>query len=456
MTGNPALSLRAAVADLRRRDPGAHHRGPRLPDRDAVAADYAERFAGVPATSRAVAEPVVEYPDDVAPVLLGLYGDADRVRGWLPGHPRRVTPASVRDLLAAAIPPVPARRRARALPVDLGALPVPRITDRDAGPYLTMGVVHASDDRGSALSVHRMLVLGPGRLAVWVVPGRGLGALLDRAGGGPLPVSVNIGVAPAVMVAAAVNGRFLPAGVSKLDLAGALAGAPLAVAAGTTQPVPVLADSEIVLEGVLGPVTVDETLGAAVAGSMPEVFGYHGRGVRDLPVLVVTGMSARPGARFQAVVGPGREQSVVLGLGGALSVALDGAGPGWSAVHDLHFPASGGGMALLVVALAKSGPADDAAPALLAPRLFAAHPFVRLVVFTDTDVDITCAEDVWWAVATRTNLGADCVTSTGWRPVPMVPAEDPLWQAARPGTGRSYVDATVPFAVRDLAARALG
>ncbi|OLR95320.1 UbiD family decarboxylase [Actinokineospora bangkokensis] len=450
MTERPALSLRAAVADARRRGVVRTGSGP-------AAVDFAARYAGVPATSRTAAEPVVEYPARFAKVLLGLYGDAGRVRAWLPGYPSRCTPAAAAQLLDSAVPPVETARTARQLPVDVCALPAPRVTPRDAGRYITMGVLHARDDHGSALSVHRMLILGPDRLAVWIVPGRGLGALHARAlaAGRELPVSVNIGVAPAVMIAAAVNGRFLPPGTAKLDLAGALAGAPVAVAPGATQPVPVLADAEVVLEGVLGAETTDEALGTEVGGSMPEFLGYHGKGGRDLPVLRVTGLGARPGARFQAVVGPGREQSVVLGLGGALSVALSGTGPGWAAVHDLHFPASGGGMVLLVVSLAKTSPADDAAPALLAPQLFAAHPFVRLVVFTDTDVDPTCAEDVWWAVATRSNLGSDCATSTDHAPVPMVPAENPAWRPTGSRPGRSAIDATVPFALRGLAGRAL-
>ncbi len=456
MTRASALSLRAAVADVRRRSPAQHHIRARG-DRDAAAADYVRDFVGVPATSRPGAEPVVEYATGGVPSLLGLYGEEDRVRGWLPGYPPRVTPAAVRDLLRAATRPVPARRRDQPRPVDLGVLPVPRITAADAGPYLTAGVVHAGAGADSALSAHRMLVLGPDRVAVWIVPGRGLGALRDRAlaAGAALPVSVNLGVPPAVMIASAVNGRFLPPGVSKLDLAGALAGAPVRIADGRTQAVRVLAQSEIVLEGFLGAETTDESLGPALGGSMPEFLGYQGRAGRGLPVLTVTGMGLRPDARYQCVVGPGREQSVVLGLGGALSVGLAGSSRDWSAVRDLHFPAAGGGMVLLAVALAKATAADDALPARLAPEIFAAHPFARLVVFTDPDVDIRCAEDLWWAVATRTNLGVDCATATGYPPVTMVPADTPPWQSARPGLGRSLVDATVPFAARARATRAL-
>ncbi|MGP4020973.1 UbiD family decarboxylase domain-containing protein [Saccharopolyspora sp. 5N708] len=422
-----------------------------------IGPDFAREFAGVPANSRARSEEVVEYTvegEATARVLLGVYGDEDRVRGWLPGYPPRMDRMAAAELVGRSRPPVRGSRAARSREVDLRALPVFRVTDRDAGPYLTLGVVHARDEDGCALSVHRMLVLDHNRLTVWMVPGRGLAELHARAlrRGRELAVSVNIGAPPAAVVASAVNGRFLPPGVSKLDLAGALAGAPLRVASAETQPVEVLADAEIVLEGTLGPHTADEALGGEVRGSMPEFLGYDGAGRPDLPVLTVSGMSLLPGAHYQAVIGPGREQSVILGLGGALSVALSARGEPWEVVRALHFGAWGGGMVVLAVALRKTSAVHDEVPALLAPLIFAQHPFVKLIVFADDDVDVRCAEDLWWAVATRTNLAADCVTLPGYPAVPMVPSEHPAW---RPTSGRSYVDATVPFRARALAERSL-
>ncbi|WP_229397745.1 UbiD family decarboxylase [Micromonospora okii] len=452
---DPALSMRGAVAALRRTDPGRYHvRGPLGPDD--IAADYARRYAGVPATSRAVPEDVVRYRTgrhDI-PVLLGLYGDAERVRGWLPGYPRRVDRAGVRRLLGAARPAVTGERRAERRPVDLAALPVLRTTDRDAGGYLTAGMVLA--DGGAALSVHRMLVLDRERLALWMVPGRTLARRYDEAlrAGRRLPVSVNIGVPPAAMVASALGGRFLPAGVDKLAVAGALAGAPLTLAGAETQPVPVLAESEIVLEGYLDGSTADETLGDRVTGSLPEFLGYHGRGQAGLPVITVTGMTVRPGAAYQAVIGPGREQSVILGLAAALSVALAGRSPDWNLLHDLHLSPAGGGLLTLAASLRKTGPADDAAPARLAREVFDAHPFTKLVVFTDDDVDVRVDEDVLWALSTRANLGSDCVTFDDYPPLPMDPSQTDAWLAERGRPGRSYVDATVPYRVRGLAERA--
>ncbi|MEV6948455.1 UbiD family decarboxylase [Streptomyces sp. NPDC051172] len=464
----PALSLRAALADVRRRSPGRLHEHTEPLGTDDVAADFATRHAGVPATGRTAPEDVVVHRQVTGhrhPVLLGLYGDERRVRAWLPGLPERTDPRVAARLLAAARPPQqvadPPCACLDATGEGLGALPVLQTTPRDAGPYLTMGLLcaPAADGGRPVLSVHRMLVLDDKRLTVWMVPGRRLRALYEEtvARGERLPVTVNIGVPPAVMIASALNARFLPAHLGKLDVAGALAGAPVTLgrpASGTSAVT--LAESEIVVEGHLDGTTAPESLAGPPRGSLPEFLGYDGSARPDLPVLTVTAITTREAPLYQACIGPGREQSVILGLAGALSVALslsDGAGP--HLVHDLHFSPAGGGMLLLTVAVRKRSPADDDALGPLARRILTAHPFVKLVVFTDDDIDVAAAEDVLWAMTTRANLGTDAITLDGFRPLGMDLSQGEAWTAERGpgGSGRTWIDATAPFRLRDLVRR---
>lgn len=407
---------------------------------DRIAADFAVRFAGVPATPHTRSEPAVRYTatGHGIPVLLGMYGDEERVRSWLPGLPARSTVDSVTELLSQRIAPAhvteaPCRQQVS----TLGSLPVLRATPRDAGPFLTMGLVHA----GEALSVHRMLVLDDCRLAIWMVPGRQLLALYESTE--RLPVSINIGAPPAALVASALSSAVLPPGMSKLEIAGALAGAPIATADGVSQPVRVLADSEIVLEGYLDGTLADEPPPV----SLPEFLGYDGESRAGLPVITVTAVTTRRDPVYQAVIGPGREQSVILGLAGALSVALSGTDDDWRLIDDLHFCAAGGGMLTLIMAVRKKSAASDRRLSHIAERIFTQHRFVKLIVFTDPDVDIRNAEDVWWAVTTRANLGTDCTTFTGFRPLPMDPSQAPDWRGGHGGTTRTFVDATTPFAL---------
>ncbi|MFI0423537.1 UbiD family decarboxylase domain-containing protein [Spongiactinospora sp. 9N601] len=433
--------MRAALATLRYHV----HDKPLKPTE--VAAHYAAHHAGVPASSRAVPEEAVLYRNVTGsrlPVLLGLYGDENRVRGWLPGLPRHITAETARDLVARAHTPVQAPARHEPLPgVDLTELPALVATPRDAGPYLTTGVIHAAE----AMSVHRMLILGPDRLAVWMVPGRLLRALHESAG--RLPVTIALGVPPAVMVASALGSRFLPPGVTKAAMAGALAGEPLAIAGRAP------AQAEIVLEGALTEERADEALagepgtpqrsksppGGGLGVSLPEFLGYDGSARPGLPVITVTGMAARRRPIFQAVIGPGREQSIILGLAGALSVALSVPDP---IIAGLHYGPAGGGMLTLVVTVRKRGQADDHRLGDLAERIFRAHPFTKLVVFTDDDVDPSCPEDVLWALTTRCNLGVDAITLPGFTPLGMDPSQRPDWSRGG-GEGRTYVDATTPY-----------
>jgi 4-hydroxy-3-polyprenylbenzoate decarboxylase len=460
---NPGLSVRAALADLRRRAPDRVHRHTVAAGPDRVAAHYAERYAGVPATSSSRPEDVALYHPPAAsfPVLLGLYGDPDRVAGWLPGLPAPVNVDSVRAMLTGVRAPrrldhgAPSQQRTHAGLLD--ELPILRTTTRDAGPFVTMGLVLAGDPAtgATAMSVHRMMMVDRDRLTIWMVPGRQLGALHAAAvaRGEPLPVSINIGAPPAAVIASAVGSRFLPPGVDKLGLAGALARAPLRLAHGRTQPVPVLADSEIVIEGYLDGATADER--STPGASLPEFLGYDGSARRALPVVTVTGVSSRRSAVYEAVIGPGREQSVILGLAGELSAVLSGLDDtDWALIDDVHFGAAGGGMLLLVVRVRKPSSATERRLRPLARRMFDRHPFLKLVVLVDEDVDPAAPEDVLWALTTRANLSTDAHSFAGFAPLPMDPAQSDAWAAERGGrTHRTVIDATVPMRVRSIAVR---
>lgn len=458
----PGLSVRAALRAARaaRRD----YRVVTAPlPPEAVAEHFAARFGGVPATSVSRPEPVVVYRSvtgSTLPVLLGLYGDPTRVRSWLPGLPHRIDVATAAQVLARRHPAVELSGSAPCHEVDLtraglDGLPVLRATARDAGPFLTMGVVCAlgDDARETALSVHRMLVLDSHRATLWMLPSRQLRAAHARARtrGKRLALTVNIGAPPAAMVASATGTRFLPSGLTKLDLAGALAGGPVRLVRARTQPAWALADSEVVLEGHLDDAVTDESRAGPPATSLPEFLGYDGTAQPDLPVMTITGVSRRRSAVYQAVIGPGREQSVVLGLAGELSIALSADGGPFEMIVDLHLSPAGGGMLLLVAAVRKTSSSDDGQVAELARRVFDQHPFVKLMVVTDPDVDPRNPEDVWWAVTTRCNLGTDTTTFRGRPRLGMDPSQADDWVRHRgenAGGARTVIDATTPFALR--------
>ncbi|SFR40225.1 UbiD family decarboxylase [Litoreibacter janthinus] len=423
---------------------------------DQAAADFVESYAGVPATPRGGTEPAVLYQQRNQPDLLfGLYGCERRIRGWLPALAGcRMTKTA--PSLAPVSPIHVKSDHQRWDQIDLGGLPFPQITTRDAGPYITMGFVMAGEaGQNLALSAHRMLVLGPDLLGISMLTSRHLRHMAQRAGeqGESLPISINIGVPPAVAIASATGTAHLPSRLDKLSLAGALAKAPIAISQGPDDGAFYLSRSAIVLHGELLADTTTEAIAPAPPGvTMPEFLGYDGHAGAPLQLIKLNSISQRPNAMMQAVVGPGREQSAILGLGGALSLAL-GLDEGLLAENafDLRFSYAGGGMLLLFVAL-KDGHTTPLEP--LARQMIDICPFVKTVVFVDQDVDLSSEEDMLWAMTTRANLAQDCHPVQGFAPMRMDPSQGDAWAKQKGYTPtRCYVDATVPPSCRSAASR---
>lgn len=448
-----ACDMRAALASL--------EDGSATPDQflvkqgltpDAACHDFAYAHAGIPARPRAGSEPAVLYQQDEGPdLLLGLYGCERRLRRWMPGLAQGGWCEVAEDLgpVSTRLAPFAHERWGE---VALTRLPFPKITARDAGPYVTMGfVMTGHQGRELAISAHRMLVLDDRRLGISMLSSRALRAQAKAAwdAGRDLPVTINIGVPPAVAVASATPTAHLPARFDKLTLAGALAGAPIDI---TDHPAPCLAQSEIVLHGHLTRQTVEETLGDRPLGvTMPEFLGYDGHAGAPLSVIEVTAITQRPGAVLQSTLGPGREQSAILGLGGALALAL--AQPKATPLRDLRYAPSGGGMLLLYASLA-AGASGDCDLEALTRDIMRVMPFTKTVIYVDEDIDLNCDQDMLWAMTTRCTLSQATYAIDDLPPLRMDPSQTEPWeQASGHAPGRCYIDATVPKGVESSAYR---
>jgi 4-hydroxybenzoate decarboxylase len=134
---------------------------------------------------------------------------------------------------------------------SLARLPICVHCEKDAGPYITAGIVAARDVETGVmnLSYHRMQVIGERELRVRLTPTGHLFEMPQRAEkvGKPLPVAVLLGVAPLVMLAAAA--RTAP-GLTELDVAAALAGEPFPLFRCPTLDL-TIPEAEIAIEGEL-------------------------------------------------------------------------------------------------------------------------------------------------------------------------------------------------------------
>src|SRR5258706_852569 len=132
-------------------------------------------------------------------------------------------------------------------------LPLPTHHELDAGAYITAGLVIARNPKTGRqnVSINRLQLQGPDKLGILILP-RDLSQFYAAAEqqGDALDVAIAIGVDPLTLLA---SQAIAPLDQDELEIAGALHGAPLAVAKALTNQIRVPADAEIVIEGKLLP-----------------------------------------------------------------------------------------------------------------------------------------------------------------------------------------------------------
>lgn len=168
--------------------------------------------------------------DSQFPVVTNLFGTYKRVGIFLRCQERDVV-RIIGDKLS-QIPFVRTSEKNERKTVkvtDLGQqLPIVTHYEKDAGPYITGGVILAKDPETGInnLSYHRMQWTEKGELRFRITPGHHLGLYFDKAekNNQNLGAVVLIGASPAVMLAAAFG---LPCEWDELQVAGTLQGIPL-------------------------------------------------------------------------------------------------------------------------------------------------------------------------------------------------------------------------------------
>lgn len=305
------------------------------------------------------------------------------------------------------------------------SLPAVKFYERDGGYYLTSGIFVACYDGVCNASVHRIMVLDERRGAVRLVP-RHLWYLYQRARsrGESLPVTVILGVHPAVLLAAASPA---PLGVFELEIASSLLGG-LEVFRSPLHGNPVPIGSAAVIEGYLTGELVDE-------GPFVEAMGGYDR-VRKQPVLEVKRVDLTPDEPVHVILPGGFEHGLLMGFPREASI--------WEAVSkvvpevvDVMLTPASGHWLHAVISIRKS---HDGDPKNAIMAAFAAHPSLKHVVIVDDDIDVGDPQQVEWAIATRFQADRGLVVVTGARGSTLDPSslEDGM-------TTKVGIDATKPL-----------
>lgn len=283
-------------------------------------------------------------------------------------------------------------------PPDLSKIPVMRHYPRDAGAYLTSGIVFSAYEGVENASIHRMLVLDKTRVAARLVEGRHTHTLLKAAvaDGKKLPVAVTIGTHPLVTFASCSR---VPQ-AKEMPFAAELLGGEIAVKTcrnGIRVP-----EAEIVLEGYIGEELVDE-------GPFVDITGTYDV-IRRQPVIGFTGMHIRSDPVYHGILPGGAEHKILMGT--PYEPLIFKAVAGVTGVKNVVLTSGGCGYLHAVIQIRKRTQ-GDAKNAIMAA--FAAHTSLKHIVVVDEDIDPADPVDVEYAVATRVRGDRDLMVITGVR-----------------------------------------
>ncbi len=315
---------------------------------------------------------------------------------------------------------------------DLQKIPVMKHFPRDAGKYITAGIVFSRYGDTENASIHRMLVLDEKRVAARLVEGRHTYTLHKAAveRGDRLPVAVAIGVHPTVTIASCTR---VPKG-KELSYAAELLGGEMPVYRcpnGVLVP-----DAEIVFEGYIGNETTME-------GPFVDITGTYDL-VREQPVIEFTGMHLKKDFIYHGILPGGNEHKMLMGA--PYEPSIYRAVGGVTEVKNVVLTTGGCGYFHAVIQIRKQTQGDGKNAILAA---LASHTSLKHVVVVDTDINPSDIQDVEFAIATRVRGDKSLLVIPGARGSSLDPCK------AEDGTNvKVGIDATMPLGREDEFRRA--
>ncbi len=402
-----------------------------------------------------------------AKVVIGVLASRRRVARLLDTTPERLG-FLLRDSVNNAIAPVEidaskaTSREVIHYATDAGfdlnkLIPAPTNTPEDAGPYITLGMCYASHPESgvSDVTIHRMCIQAKDQLSIFFTPGaRHIGAMFECAEklGKPLPISVSIGVDPAIEIASCFEAPTTPLGFDELSIAGALRGKPVELVKCLTINERAIANAEYVIEGEIQPnVRVKEDKLTNSGYAMPEFPGYTGAASDQCCVLKVKAVTHRKNPIMQTCIGPSEEHVSMAGIPTEASIIdmVEKAMPG--RLMNVYAHPAGGGKYMAVLQFKKTMPSDEGRQRQAALLAFSAFPELKHVYLVGEDVDPFDSNDVLWAMNTRFQGDVDVICIPGVRCHPLDPSASPDYSYKKTPRGiscKTIFDCTVPYGLK--------
>ncbi|MGE0808275.1 MAG: UbiD family decarboxylase domain-containing protein [Burkholderiaceae bacterium] len=388
-------------------------------------------------------------------IVTNLFSDRARVARWCgvePQYlPRFLADAALNPIASAEVREAPSQHTVITRDIDLfKTLPLAQQTRGDAGCVITGGLALVRDPDTGAFngSYHRMRVLGADRTCITIQAGRHLLEIarkLRRRGHRQIPLTVNIGAGPAVLLACSGSTQqtLTPFGYDELGMAGAMQGEGVGFVRSASQPEAwSLAEAELVLEGYVDMdrlVSEEDSGKDGEKGMMPEAGGYMGRAWKVWEFRV-TAITHRKDYVYWFPLAINAETTNLMALPAEASV-FDACRRISPRVFDTcHVLQAMRGCLGVVIRIHRKSFRDEGLQNNLAFGALSAHSDLGWVIAVDHDIDLTNADDVLWAVITRADMRDGLMLS------PRAKVSGMLAEGDAAGTGRKvYIDATAPF-----------
>ncbi|CAG7646165.1 UbiD family decarboxylase [Paenibacillus allorhizosphaerae] len=268
-------------------------------------------------------------------------------------------------------------------------LPIPIISEKDGGRYISAGVFiakHPETGRRN-VSICRIHVLEGNKVALHMAPTH-LFSFYQRCKelGRDLEVAVLIGNHPAIMVASQM---LVPN--DEMEIAGGLFHEPVRMVRCKTIDLEVPAEGEIVLEGVI---RHDERVMEGPFGEFPGT--YSGSSMN--PVLHIKAMTTRKNPLFQMIVGSNHPEHLWTGAIAREATLLRSVQAVIPTVQSVSMPEGGVCRFHAIISIKKRTEGEGKLAALAA---ITAQDLLKYIIVVDDDIDILNPTDVEWAMATR-------------------------------------------------------
>jgi 2,5-furandicarboxylate decarboxylase 1 len=322
--------------------------------------------------------------------------------------------------------------------IDLSALPVPKYSPDDGGPYITAGIVVSQDPKTGIPDIghYRFEIIDKQTMSFNPLPMHRLGKHIAKAramGQTTFRAALVIGVDPMLAYTSPIQ---VPDDTNDFELAGGLRGAPVELVRAKIVDLDVPARAEIVIE-----FEADLTK-EVMEGPLGEYTGYYGPAAPN-PVARVLAITHRNDAYFQGLLTgvPPTENHILKQLPYEASF-LAMMRRQFPTIEKVAVPSSGGVSFRIVMAM-KQRFAGEARSAMLAAIASNLRP--KTVIVVDPDIDVHSSDQVEWALAFRMQPARDAIIVEGMPSGPLDPsADESLKPDRRTGSAIGF-DATFPY-----------